>query len=72
LTNDRVNFAFGPSGLSFNVPLKLEISWWTIIRLDLDSFALYGPGGEAIKPRFTSYGLKYDISHFSLYYHRRR
>jgi hypothetical protein len=72
LANDRVSFMLGPSGLSFNVPLRLEISWSSIISLDLDSFVLYGPNGEEIRPQLTSYGLRYDIPHFSLYYHRRR
>lgn len=72
ITEDQVDFIFGPSPLSLNVPALLKISWGAAEDLGLDGSTLIGPYGEEIEPSVDDWGMIWEIPHFSLYYHRRR
>ena len=70
-TDDQINLQIEAPGATLCKPAKLMISWWAIYDF-VDSFILYGDDGSEIKPFINWWGLNYYMSHFSLYYFRRR
>jgi hypothetical protein len=75
LEKDRVCFYFGPDGTTFDPPAQLIIVWPALarlIRVGVRDLTLYGEDGSEIKPRIRTWGVKYPIKHFSMYYFRRR
>lgn len=70
MKSKSITFKFKPDGTVFVKPAKLQIAWSAI--QDVDDLTLYEKNGDEIEPRITGWGLEYEISHFSLYYFRRR
>ena len=70
--DDYVDFEFGPDGTTFSEPAKLRIDLDVANAMDLDGLTLYGEDGEEIRPNMNKKYVEYEISHFSIYYYRRR
>ena len=68
--SEIVCFYFEPSGTEFQIPVELCLSWFFVG--DAEELTLYGDDGEEIEPTIYSWGVRYYIEHFSLYYYRRR
>jgi len=72
---DYIDFVFGPSPMSFAVPLKLFISWYDINQMGLlfDPSLFYDDGvGTPVYYTEDAFGITYYLEHFSIYYFRRR
>ena len=70
--DDYIGFEFGPDDTVFSEPAKLRIGLDVIDEMGLDSLTLFGERGEKIKPDISKKYVEYRISHFSIYYYRRR
>ena len=69
---DSIEFDFGPSPMTFELRLRLRITWEALEEMGLDTFTLYAPGWRELQPTEHPWGLLWKIKHFSLYYCRRR
>ncbi len=70
--NKYIDFHFEPDDTVFSKPAKLKISLNAIDEMDLETLVLYGKNGEQIEPARKKRHMEYKISHFSIYYYRRR
>ena len=69
---NTIEFNFGPSPTTFNVPLQLFMSWY-----DLNNFGLPGNpplyyAGVPVACSVSDWGITYYLDHFSIYYFARR
>ena len=70
--DDYIAFEFGPDGTTFSEPAKLRIDLDVADAMDLNGLTLYGEDGEEIRPNMNKKYMEHEISHFSIYYYRRR
>ena len=70
--DDYIGFEFGPDDIVFSEPAKLRIDLDVIDEMGLDDLTLFRKGGQKIEPDISKKYVEYEISHFSIYYYRRR
>ena len=70
--DDTIEFEFGPSPTSFNIPLELFMSWYDLDKFGmLDNPTLYYDGFPVACSE-GDWGITYYLDHFSIYYFARR